>query len=193
MVRPGGHRRESGRVVSIEPDRLRSQLVQRGCPDMRVSVRAQMVSAKCVGHYPYDVHLSHQRGLFVPASVSRGWIRMDSTATGVTVQNLKRRQTCWNLESRRRAAGRSPGPVRSPYQDFAAKVRSTGHAGPPLHTESQKGLELFQGQLEEVPGHQFWSVSQQKPGQLPLFTVGLLDLRECSLAQVAAIASGLRG
>ena len=61
MVCPCGHSRESGGVVSVEPDRLRRQRVKRGCANMRIAVSANVVSAEGIRNYPDDVHLSHFR------------------------------------------------------------------------------------------------------------------------------------
>ena len=56
MVCPGGHGRESGGVVAVEPDRPGRECIERRRSNRRISVCAYVVPAKSVRDYPDDIH-----------------------------------------------------------------------------------------------------------------------------------------
>ncbi len=67
VVRPGGHGRESGGVVPVEPGRPGRQRIQGGCSDRLIAVSAYVVLAKGVRNNPDDIQYSHsceQRGMY---------------------------------------------------------------------------------------------------------------------------------
>ena len=57
VVRPGGHGRESGGIVTVEPDGPGCQRIQGRRSNRRIAVCAYVVPAKGVGNYPDDIHL----------------------------------------------------------------------------------------------------------------------------------------
>ena len=63
VVRAGGHGREAGGVVVVEPDRLGCQRIQGGGSYRGVAVGADVVSSEGVRNNPDDIHRASSANL----------------------------------------------------------------------------------------------------------------------------------